>query len=81
MCGSVSVYHDEKGHRCMANGHKKCKLKREEINLSAEAVKDIKMMLIYSGLTISEIAKNKGISQSQVSRIKHGDCYADVDID
>ena len=27
MCGSVSVYHDDKGHRCMAHGNTKCKHK------------------------------------------------------
>lgn len=29
MCGKVSVYHDEKGHRCTAHGNVKCKHKRK----------------------------------------------------
>ena len=28
ICGKVSVYHDEKGHRCMAHGLVKCSFKR-----------------------------------------------------
>ena len=28
ICGSVSVYSDDKGHRCMAHGNTKCKLKK-----------------------------------------------------
>lgn len=52
-----------------------------EIKLTDEKVKDVKMMLIYSGLQISEIARYHGISQSQVSHIKCGDCYAHVDLD
>ena len=49
--------------------------------LSPETVKDIKMMLIYSGLSDSAIARYKAISQSQVTRIKLGDCYSQIDMD
>lgn len=50
-------------------------------HLSDGNVKDIKMMLIYSGLSITNIARYKNISQQQVTRIKLGDCYSSVDID
>lgn len=50
-------------------------------HLSNSNVKDIKMMLIYSGLSITDIAKYKHISQQQVTRIKLGDCYSQIDID
>lgn len=49
--------------------------------LPDDEVKDIKMMLIYSGLTITQIAMYKKLSTSQVTRIKLGDCYSQIDID
>jgi len=33
MCGSVSVYNDDKGHRCMAHGNTKCEHKVVEDDL------------------------------------------------
>ena len=50
-------------------------------HLSIETIKDIKMMLLYSGLSVSDIARYKGLSQSQVSHIKNGDRYSNIDID
>ncbi len=49
--------------------------------ISDEAVKDIKMMLLFSHMSTVEIARFKGVSQSQVARIKLGDAYVGVDID
>ena len=50
-------------------------------DLPDETVKDIKMMLLFSHMSISSIARYKGVSQSRVSRIKLGDAYSHVDID
>lgn len=49
--------------------------------MSIEDVKDIKLMLLFSGLTQQEIAEFKGTSQRCVSNIHRGDTYKQVDID
>ena len=49
--------------------------------ISDDEVKDIKLLLLWSGLTVNEIARYKNVKQNQVSRIKHGDCYSNIDID
>lgn len=28
ICGAVSIYNDDKGHRCMTHGNTKCKFKK-----------------------------------------------------
>ncbi len=32
ICGAVSVYSDDKGHRCTAHGNTKCKFKKVNEN-------------------------------------------------
>jgi len=49
--------------------------------MAVEKVKDIKLMLLFSGLKVKEIARYHGISPGSVSQIKRGDIWADVDID
>jgi transcriptional regulator with XRE-family HTH domain len=49
--------------------------------LSIEDIKDVKMMLIYSGLTQKEIARFKGCSVAMISFIKLGECHENIDID
>lgn len=48
--------------------------------MTNDKVRDIKMMLIYSGLTQTEIAKYHGIAPGKVSAIKTGDLYREVDL-
>jgi len=48
--------------------------------LTDEVVRDIKMMLLYSGLTQIEIVRYHNTAQSTVSEIKSGDLYRNVDI-
>ena len=45
-----------------------------------DEIRDIKMMLLFSGLTCGQIADYKGLKQHQVWRILHCQTYADVDI-
>lgn len=49
--------------------------------LSDEEVKEIKFLLIYSGLTFNEIARLTKTSYNKVHRIKHGYEYRDIDLD
>lgn len=61
------------------------KVKKKRISharkLSDETIKDIKLMLLYSGLKGCEIARYNAIPQSRVSEIKRCDIHADIDID
>jgi hypothetical protein len=49
--------------------------------LTPSKVKDIKLMLIFSGLKVCEIARYHNITPGQVSQIKLGDIWGYVDID
>lgn len=51
-----------------------------EVNLSDDEIRDIKMMLIYSGLTQQEIATYHHTSQATISGIKYGDIYSHIDL-
>lgn len=49
--------------------------------MSVEKIKDVKMMLLFSGLKQREIAAYHSVPQSRVSEIKNGDIYSHIDVD
>ena len=49
--------------------------------LSVEDVKEMKFLLLWSGLTNSEIARYTNTSVNKVTRTKHGLEYREIDID
>ena len=78
MLNVITVLVIQERLRAMINNFKG---KNLDSHLDNETVKDVKFLLIYSGLKQQEIADFKGIPQSTVAQIKCGDIYANIDID